>query len=292
MDQPDLVLAEAQLEHARALLGRGRVGLFAFLDQRTYPVGLAAARKVAPQAIDHVGQLLIADHSGFDRCPAGRHLVDPADVHFAILGEGQRARDRGRRHHQQMRRALGFLAKQQPLRHPEAVLLVDHRQAEPFVGDLLLEDRMRADEDVDRAVGEAQQHDFPRPALLAAGQDRHAYAKAVELAEQGRVMLAGEDLGRGEERGLGAGFDRGKHRQHGNQGLARADVALEQPQHRDVLRHVSSDLLSHPLLGAGQPVRKLELAGQRAGPPSGMVRLRRDDCRSSRSASWLAKISS
>ena len=73
-----------------------------------------------------------------------------------------------------------------------------------LVGDLLLEDRVGADEDVDRAVGEAHQHAVARPALLAAGEDRDAHAEAVELAEQGRVMLAGEDFGRREQRRLRA----------------------------------------------------------------------------------------
>ena len=71
--------------------------------------------------------------------------------------------------------------EQQALRDAEAVLLVDHGQAEALVGDLLLEDGVGADEDVDRAVGEPHQHGFPRPALLAAGEDGDADADAVEL---------------------------------------------------------------------------------------------------------------
>ena len=42
MDQPDLVLAEAQLSPS-PLLGRGGVALLALLDQRADPIGLAAA---------------------------------------------------------------------------------------------------------------------------------------------------------------------------------------------------------------------------------------------------------
>ena len=79
------------------------------------------------------------------------------------------------------------------------------------------------------------------------------------------MMLPRKDLGRRKERRLRAGFDRGQHRQHCNQRLARADIALEQAKHRDILRHVAADLVGHALLRAGQPVRKLELAGQLAG---------------------------
>ncbi len=65
-----------------------------------------------------------------------------------------------------------FGDEQQALRDAEAMLLVDHREAEVLVGDLLLEDRMGADEDVDRAVGEAHQHalarlPFSRPVRIA-----------------------------------------------------------------------------------------------------------------------------
>ena len=36
-----------------------------------------------------------------------------------------------------------------------------------------------------------------------------------------------------------------------NHGLARADVALNQPQHRGWLTQVLVDFLNHPLLGLG-----------------------------------------
>ena len=50
-----------------------------------------------------------ADHPRLDRLAARRHLVEPADVHLAIMGQRQRARDRRRGHHQQMRRPLRLL---------------------------------------------------------------------------------------------------------------------------------------------------------------------------------------
>ena len=86
-----------------------------------------------------------------------------------------------------------------PLGDPEAVLLVDDREAEPLVGDRLLEDGVGADEDVDRAVGEAHQGRFARPALLAPGEDGDVDRKAGELPRQRVEMLAGEDLGRRQQ---------------------------------------------------------------------------------------------
>ena len=180
VDEPDLG-AEAQTQQSRALLGGGAVDLLAFLDQGAHPIGLPAAGDVAAEAVDHVGDFLVADHPRFDRRPARRHLVDPADVHLAIMGQRQGARDRRRGHHQQMRRARRLGREQQPLRHAEAVLLVDHGEAQRLVGDLFLKDRVGADEDVDRSVGESHQDGLARPALLAPGQDRGPHANCVEL---------------------------------------------------------------------------------------------------------------
>ena len=148
----------------RALLGGGEVDRLALLDQRADPISLPARGDMAAEPVDHLGQPLGADHPGLDRLAARRHLVEPADVHLAIMGERQRARDRRRGHHQQMRRPLGLLREHHPLRDAEAMLLVDHREAELLVGDRLLEDGVGADQDVDRAVGEPHQAGFARPA--------------------------------------------------------------------------------------------------------------------------------
>ena len=64
-------------------------------------------------------------------------------------------------------------------------------------------------------------------------------------------MLAGEDLGRGHQRGLAAGLDGGQHGEEGDQGLAGADVALEQAVHPVGRRHVGGDLGDGAGLGAG-----------------------------------------
>ena len=79
-------------------------------------------------------------------------------------------------------------------------------------------------------------------------------------------MLARKDFRRREQGRLGARFDRGEHRQQRNQGLARADVALEQAEHRRRLRHVAADFLGDAALGAGEGVGQAELVGQPAVP--------------------------
>ena len=65
-------------------------------------------------------------------------------------------------------------------------------------------------------------------------------------------VLAGEDLGRRHQRRLPAGLDRGQHREERDQGLARADVALQQPVHPRRRRHVGGDLGDGARLRAGR----------------------------------------
>ena len=50
------------------------------------------------------------------------------------------------------------------------------------------------------------------------------------------MMLAGEDLGRRHQRRLAAALDRGQHRDQRDDGLAAADIALQQPHHAPRLR--------------------------------------------------------
>ena len=68
------------------------------------------------------------------------------------------------------------------------------------------------------------------------------------------VVLLGEHLGRREQRGLAAGVDHAQHRPQRDQGLAGADLALEQPVHRVRLGEVVLDLGADLAL----PARELE----------------------------------
>ena len=159
MDQSDHVRPEAQPEHRGAFLGGGGIDAFAFLDQRTNPIGLPSRREVAAQPGDDIGQFLVADDQRFDRGPSRRHLVDPADIHLAIDRQRQRPRDRGRGHHEQVRRALPvtLVAKPRALRDAEPVLLVDHDEPERSEPDTLGEQRVRPDQDVDLTGGEQRE---------------------------------------------------------------------------------------------------------------------------------------
>lgn len=79
-------------------------------------------------------------------------------------------------------------------------------------------------------------------------------------------MLLGENLGRRHESGLIAGFDRLARGECGDDGLATADVALQQTLHGEGLRQIGRDLGDHSLLRAGQAEgkRREQLARERA----------------------------
>ena len=56
------------------------------------------------------------------------------------------------------------------------------------------------------------------------------------------MVLLGQHFGRRHQRGLRAGLDRAQHREQRNQRLARADIALQEPQHAPLRTHVALDL--------------------------------------------------
>ena len=82
------------------------------------------------------------------------------------------------------------------------------------------------------ARGEAGQDRVARPAPFSRPVKKPISTPAGRgQPAQGRLMLAGEDLGRRHQRGLRAALDRAQHRQQRDHGLAAADIALQQPHH-------------------------------------------------------------
>ena len=100
---------------------------------------------------DQVVQPVGAHHPRLHRLAARRPAGDARDIHVAIGGQRQGARNRRRRHHQHIARGLPLPCKLHALMHAEAVLLVHHRQAQIAEGDIFGEQRMGADQDIDLA---------------------------------------------------------------------------------------------------------------------------------------------
>ena len=91
-----------------------------------------------------------------DRLAAGRLLAQLRDVHVAEIGQHQRARDRRRGQHQHVDR-LALAGEREALVHAEAMLLVDDREREIAERDLVLEQRMGADQQIEFAGFEPRQ---------------------------------------------------------------------------------------------------------------------------------------
>ena len=145
------------------LLRRGDLQLLALLDERADDVRLAARRHLARTRRPRLGlEQRSGRPAGHDRRAARRQLVEHADVEIAVHRHRRRARDRRRRHHQHVgHRRPGLVAQRRPLLDAEAVLLVDHHDAEAVELDALLDQRVRADHEVDRSVGQPGEHAPP-----------------------------------------------------------------------------------------------------------------------------------
>ena len=140
----------------------------------------------------------------------------------------------------------------QALMHAEAVLLVDHRKAEIAEHDAVLEQGMGADDDVDRPGCQVGENGLALLAFFASGEDLDTQAGCLGERRDGGEVLTGEDFGRGHHRRLRSRLDGVGHGEQRNDGLAGADIALQQPQHAVGLGHVGADFVQRTALRGGQ----------------------------------------
>ena len=286
-------VAEVLLEVGEALLGGGEIARFGFLDQRADPVDALAFVERAADRLDHLVEPAERDGAGVDRLAAGRLLAQFGNVHVAEIGQHQRARDRRRGHHQHVDR-LALARQRQPLVHAEAVLLVDDGEREIAERDLLLEQRVGADQEIDLAEREPVERLAALAAALAAGEDGDPDAGLLGQRRDGGEMLAGEDFGRRHQRRLPPGLDHGRGGQQRHHGLAGADVALQQPHHALRPRQIGDDVVDGARLRRRQRIGqgRDHLARSRPSPELPRPGRRRWWARTSASASWPASNSS
>ena len=129
------------------------VGLGITSDAGADHVGLAPAADLlddaGPGALEERGLLGARNDVRRDRGAAGRELGEGRDLEVTEHRHGHRARNRSRGHHQHVR--TGIIARLRgqsgPLFDAEPVLLVDHHEPEILERDLVLEQRVGADDD-------------------------------------------------------------------------------------------------------------------------------------------------
>ena len=143
----------------------------------------------------------------------------------------------------------------------EPLLLVDHDQAEVLPGHAGLQQPVRTDDNVDRAVLHAVEHRARLGGVGEARQPLDGDREAGHPLGEGLQVLVGQQRRRHQHRSLFAVLDRLERRPHRDLGLAVADVAADHPVHRDGLLHVVLDLGDGGELvdGLGEPERVLHL---------------------------------
>jgi hypothetical protein len=138
------------------------------------------------------------------------------------------------------------------LHHAEAVLLVDHDQAQVRQGEPFGQQGVGADGDADLAHSQQTSQRAPLRRRGAAGEQGHTQVDRLRQAPQGRVVLLGQDLGRREHRRQpsgGVGRDGGQQRQHR---LAGPDVSDQQAVHGMRPAQIELDLRPRRLLVGGE----------------------------------------
>ncbi|MNJ37618.1 hypothetical protein D3C77_324470 [compost metagenome] len=107
----------------------------------------------------------------------------------------------------------------------------------------------------------------PGLALELTGQPGDFNAQRLQPALEGHEVLFSENLGGCHQRDLITRLQGLQGREGGNHGLAGANVALDQAQHRLRLAEVVGNLVADPLLGASRGEAKVGqvLLGQTRG---------------------------
>ena len=270
-----------QLDHRhrrRAVVDTG--GLVGVIDAGGHHVGLPPAGHLLghprPGPVQPPRLLFDEDRGGGDGLAAAGKLPQLGGLQVAEHRQRHRARDRGGRHHQQVRgqTVAGLGAQAIPLLHPEAVLLVDDHQAEVVKFHGVLQQGVGADHDAGLPGGHLVAHLTFLRRRHRPGQQRHpggalgpaelaGHPQRAEHVADRPGVLGGKDFRRRQQRALVAGVDHLQHRQHRDDGFAGAHLTLQQPVHRPGRLQFPVQGLQHRALPGGQLVR--QPCGQRGG---------------------------
>ena len=201
------------------------------------------------------GEMRLGGKARLDGRAAGREFVEDGHVEIAIERERERARN-GRGGEDEDVRGVavrgGFVHEAFALEDAEAVLLVDGDEAEARELDLLFDEGVSADDELSFAGADAFEGGLLFGELEAADEQLDFVIAGSEDAARGKKMLHGENFGGRHERGLRAVFNGDDGGLEGDNGLAAADVALEEAVHGRGLFEVGDDFLQDFELGGGR----------------------------------------
>ncbi len=125
---------------------------------------------------------MVVAMNGLDGFAARRQLIDHAHVEVAIERHSQRARNGRGGHHEHVRGHLRLGLHPRPLCHAEAVLLIDHHQAQLREHHAVLQQGMRAHEDVDFAQLQCCEQALARGGFGASCEEAHHHGQTLQKA--------------------------------------------------------------------------------------------------------------
>src|SRR5208283_3694823 len=194
-----------------------------------------------------------------DGSAAGREFIEDGHLEIAVEREGKRAGDGSSRQDEDVRRiavARGFVHQALALEDAEAVLFVNGDKSEAVKFDVLLDEGVRADDELGFAGTDALARGAFFGGFKAADEQFHGVATGSEDAPSRKEMLDGENFRGGHERGLAAVFDGDDRSLERNDGFAAADIALQKAIHGHGLFEVRGNFGKDALLGVGRLERK------------------------------------
>ena len=188
----EVVLGGVRAQVVRVFVVRARARV---ADPRADHVGLPPLADLLPDPLpgplQEVRLVRRGHHVGGDGRAPGGQLGQRGGLQVAVHGHGDRPRDRGGRHDQDVRPvARGLGAQRVALFHAEPVLLVDHHQAQVGELDLVLEQGVGADHDAGVAGEHVGQRRAPGGRPGRAGEQGHA-GRVLGRAELARRRPAG-----------------------------------------------------------------------------------------------------
>ena len=231
-------------------LGIQQGHFLAFFHQRAHKIGLPPFQQLFMHITQHGVQLAITADEGDYRFTVGRHFIDLTHLQIAIDRHRQRPGYGCGRKIQEVWMS-GMSGQARALLHSEAVLLVHSHKTQPAILHILLDQGMRADDDLTAMFPDLfllLSLPFVRPAFEQDHGNLHAFHQLGDIL----IVLFCQDLCGCHQCRLIAIFDGQQHGKKGHDRLAATHVALHQTGHLELRTHIGKDIFDYSHLGFGE----------------------------------------
>ncbi len=154
MDNADLVLWLRKFirQSLQSSLQIEQIHFFTFFDQGIHHIYLPALADFLFHKTKHPQAAALVQMQGFDGFAAGRQFVDHRNIQITVQGHGQGPGDRCGCHDQHMGGNRILAPQPGPLLHSEAVLFIDHHQAQVVKPDCIFDQCMGTDQNIQTTI--------------------------------------------------------------------------------------------------------------------------------------------